>query len=245
MKKSKLTLAIIICTMMMFPPNASAAFWLDIVKEFVVGGIKTIVMPKKVTSLVTEAESKPAPAAKSVPEAPKSSADPTPQDVWEALRKLENVCREIGENIPCSIGEGRGLSTGMARDKAIAKARIEMANTMGTFVTNNAKVDAQSDMDEAGVFKETENYLAKGELKTEQLVVGSQQYMSYTYIDEAGTELNKGKSVYVTTVVMVMNKDLFKQALDDVAKEKPLGEQIIKESKKGIVAILKNVIRKI
>ncbi len=51
--------------------------------------------------------------------------------------------------------------------------------------------------------------------------------------------------MYVTTVVMVINKDLFGKALEDVAKEKPLGEQIIRESKKGVLAIVKNVIKKI
>jgi len=237
MKKSVLAPAILIISMMMFPANASAAFWLDIVKEFVSGGIKTIVMPKKITNPLTAAESKPA------TEAPKSS-EPTPQDIYDALNKLNNVCQDIGKHVPCSIGEGRGLSTGMARDKALAKARIEMASNMGTYVKNNTKVDAQSDMDEAGVFKETENFLTKGELKTEQLVSGAQQYMSYTYIDEAGTELNKGKSVYVTTVVMVMNPEIFSKALGEVSKDKPLSEQIISESKKGIVAILRTAIKK-
>jgi len=242
MKKSILTPAILICSMMILPVNANAVVWLDIVKEFVAGGIKTIVMPKKVTNPVA-AESKP--ATKPASEAPKSGMEPTPENIYEALNKLNNVCMEIGKHVPCSIGEGRGLSTGMARDKALAKARIEMANTMGTYVESNAKVDAQSDMDEAGVFKETENFLTNGKLKTEQFVSGAQQYMSYTYIDEAGTELNKGRSVYVTTVVMVMNPELFSKALEDVSKDKPLSEQIIKESKKGIVSILRTAIKKI
>jgi len=238
MKKPMLMPVILIFSMLLFPSNASA-FWLDIVKEFVAGGIKTIVMPKKVTNPLAAAESKPA------TEAPKSSAEPTSQDIYDALNKLNNVCTEIGKYVPCSIGEGRGLSTGMARDKALAKARIEMANNMGTYVKNNIKVDAQSDMDEAGVFKETENFLTNGELKTEQLVSGAQQYMIYTYIDEAGTELNKGRSVYVTTVVMVMNPEIFSKALGELSKDKPLSEQIIRESKKGIVSILRTTIKKI
>jgi len=239
MKKSMLTPAIIICSMMMIAPNANAAFWLDIVKEFVVGGIKTIVMPQKIKNPLAE----PTPTKITV-EAPKSGADSTAQGIWDALRKLENVCMEIGTKVPCSIGEGRALSTGMARDKALAKARIEIANTMGAYVENNVELGASSD-EEDGVFKEVQNYIQSGKIKTQQLVTGSQQYMSYTYIDEEDTKKNNGKSVYVTTVVMVMNKDLFKQALEDVSKEKPLGEQLIKESKKGIVAIVKNAIKKI
>jgi len=234
MKKSILTPVVIICSMMMLPVNANA-FWLDIVKEFVTGGIKTIMMPKNITTSVAD---------KPVTEAPQSSAQPKPEDIWDALSKLDKVCQEIGKSVPCSIGIGRGLSIEMARDKALAKARIEMANTMGTFVSNNTGVGAQSD-EEDGIFKETATYLAKAELKTEQFVSGAQQYMSYTYIDEAGTELNKGKSVYVTTVVMVMNKELFVRALEEVAKEKPLSQQIIKESKKGVAEIVKTLIKKI
>jgi len=235
MRKRKLTLAILIISMIVFPVNANA-FWLDIVKEFVAGGIKTIVIPKKVTTAV--AESKPA------AETPKSS-EPTPEDIYQALSKLESICnQEFANNIPCSIGIGKGLSVSMSRDKAVAKARIELANIMGTYVKNNAQLDAKSNMDEDGIFKEAEGYLAKSELNTEQLVTGSQQYLSYTYIDEEATQLNKGKTVYVTTVVMVINKELFGKALEDVAKEKPLNEQLIKESKKGVIALVRNVLKK-
>jgi len=240
MKKSKLTPAIIICSMMMLTSNASAALWLDVVKEFVAGGIKTIVMPKSITKPL-EAATK----TTTTTEAPKSSAEPTAQEIWDALGKLNDVCKDMGQKIPCSIGEGRGLSTGMARDKALAKARLEMAASMKTYVKNNTNVDAQSDMDDAGVFKETENFLIKGELKTEQLVTGAQQFMSYTYIDEAGTELNKGRTVYVTTIVMVMNNDVFRRALEEVSKNNSISDQLVKESKKGIVAIVKNAIKKI
>jgi len=240
MKKSMLAPVILIISMMMFPANASAAFWLDIVKEFVAGGIKTIVMPKKITNPLTAAESKPAPAAEN-----KKSSEPTPEDIYQALSKLESICnQEFANNIPCSIGIGKGLSVGMARDKAIAKARVELANTMGTFVKNNAQLDAKSNMDEEGIFKEAEGYIAKSELNTEQLVSGSQQYLSYTYIDEEATQLNKGKTVYATTVVMVINKELFGKGLEDIAKDKPLSEQIIRESKKGVIALVRNVLKK-
>ncbi|MCL1967282.1 MAG: hypothetical protein FWF67_05320 [Fibromonadales bacterium] len=229
-------IAIFVLSLMIFPANANA-FWLDIVKEFVAGGIKAVVMPKKSTTTV--ATSPPTSSAS-------RSSEPTPEDIYQALSKLEAICnQDFANNIPCSIGIGKGLSVAMARDKAVAKARVELANIMGTFVKNNAKLDARSSMDEDGIFKEAENYLAKAELSTEQLVVGAQQYLSYTYIDEEATQLNKGKAVYVTTVVMVINKELFGKALEEVAKEKPLSEQIIKESKKGVLALLRNIIKKI
>jgi len=233
MRSSKTFLAIFVFSLMMFPANANA-FWLDIVKEFVTGGIKAVVMPKKSTTAATVTEP-----------AQKSGEQPTPEDIYQALSKLESICnQDFANNIPCSIGIGKGLSVAMARDKAVAKARVELANTMGTFVKNNAQLDARSSMDEDGVFKEAESYLAKAELSTEQLVAGAKQYLSYTYIDEEATQANKGKTVYVTTVVMVINKELFGKALEEVAKEKPLSEQIINESKKGILALVKNLIKK-
>ncbi len=165
MKKSLFTPAILIFSIIMLPANANA-FWLDIIKEFVVGGIKTVVMPKKIINAPD-------------PEAPKSSSgqqQPTPEDIYQALGKLESICnQDFANNIPCSIGIGKGLSIGMARDKAVAKARVELANTMGTYVKNNAQLDAKSNMDEDGIFKEAEGYLAKSELNTEQLVSGAQQ----------------------------------------------------------------------
>jgi len=231
MKKSALAPAII---MMMLTSNANA-FWLDIVKEFVTGGIKTVVMPKNVASLSAKAESKPA-----------TKAEPSPEDIFGALRKLESLCaQDFADNIPCSIGIGKGLSISMARDKATAKARVEMANIMGTYVKNNANLGAKSDIDEDGIIKEAESYIASAKLTTEQLVSGAQQYLIYTYIDEEATEINKGKPVYVSTVLMVMNKELFKQALEDAGKEKPLSDYVVKESKKGIVAIVKKAIGKI
>ncbi|MDR2594123.1 MAG: hypothetical protein LBC87_05065 [Fibromonadaceae bacterium] len=239
MKKSVLAPAILIISMMMFPANANA-FWLDVVKEFVSGGIKTIVMPKRITTAIAESKSVPATEAKKSGE-----QQPTPEDIYQALSKLESICnQEFANNIPCSIGIGKGLSVGMARDKAVAKARVELANTMGTYVKNNAQLDAKSNMDEEGIFKEAESYLAKSELSTEQFVSGAQQYLSYTYIDEEATQLNKGKTVYVTTVVMVINKELFGKGLEDVGKEKPLSEQIIRESKKGVIALVRNIIKK-
>ncbi|GBU24317.1 hypothetical protein R83H12_00945 [Fibrobacteria bacterium R8-3-H12] len=238
MKKSIFTPAIIVISLMMSPINANAGvFWLDVVKEFVAGGIKTIVMPKNVAKGI-------APATESKP-ASKAEAQPSPEDIFGALSKLESLCaQDFASNIPCSIGIGKGLSISMARDKAIAKARVEMANSMGTYVKNNAALAAASDIDEDGIIKEAESYIASAKLSTEQLVSGAQQYLSYTYIDEEATEINKGRTVYVTTVLMVMNKELFKQALEETGKGKPLSEYVIRESRKGIAAIVKNLMKK-
>jgi len=242
--RNKTSLAIIIFSMMMLQTNANA-FWLDIVKEFVVGGIKTVVMPKKIF------DGKPNPPEPIPPccEENRKSEQPPPEDIFQALRRLESICnQDFANNIPCSIGIGESLSIGMARDKAIAKARVELARTMKAYVETKANIEESSNIeniDENKIFKEAENYLANSKLSAEQLIIGSQAYLSYTYIDEKTTEINNGRTVYVTTVVMVINKGLFGKGLEDVAKGKPLGEQIINESKKGILDIVRNAIKNI
>jgi len=246
MRNRKLTPAIFIISMMMFPASANA-FWLDIVKEFVSGGIKTVVMPKSAKTVASVAESKPT-ATTSAPataEAPKSGTKHTPEEIYEALGRLENICmEEFVRHIPCAVGMEKSFSMGTARDKASAKARLELAKNMGTYIDANTEFSDKSEEDEAGVLKEASAYIAEAKLTTKQLVSGAQQYLSYTYIDEEATEINKGRTVYVTTVVMVLNKELWAKALEDAAKEKPLSEQIIKESKKGVATIIRNVLKK-
>jgi len=241
MKKSILTPAILIISMMMLPANANA-FWLDIVKEFVSGGIKTVVMPKEAK---TATESKPVPTKAATAEAPKSGTSHTPEEIYEALSRLENICmEEFVRHIPCAIGMEKSFSIGTARDKASAKARLELAKNMGTYIDANTEFTDKSEEDEAGVLKEANAYIAEAKLTTKQLVSGAQQYLSYTYIDEEATQTNKGRTVYATTVVMVLNKELWAKALEDAAKEKPLSEQIIRESRKGVATIIGNVLKK-
>ena len=238
MKKSIFTPAILVFSMLMFPASASA-FWLDIVKEFVKGGVKTIVMPKAIKT-ATESKTASSPTA----EAKKTGAH-TPEEVYEALSRLENICmEEFVRYLPCAVGTEKSFSIGTARDKAAAKARLELAKNMGTYIDANTEFSDKSEEDEAGVLKEANAYIAEAKLTTKQLVSGTQQYLSYTYIDEEATEINKGRTVYVTTVVMVLNKELWAKALEDAAKEKPLSEQIIKESRKGVVALVRNVLKK-
>jgi len=247
MKKSMFGSAVLIVSMTMFPMNAQAAFWLDIVKEFVSGGIKTIVMPKsvKATNALTESksENKKASSTGSV-QAPKTNAQPSPEEIFEALQKLEVVCmQDFLEKIPCAIGTGKNFSIGAARQEAIANARVEMANSMGTYVEAQAGLKNTKEEDPDELLKVASSFISEATLTTKQLVTGAQQYLSYTYIDEGATEKN-GRTVYITTVVMVMDKDLFRQALEDAGKD-TLGDKLVKESRKGVVAIIKNVIKKI
>ncbi|MDR0516053.1 MAG: hypothetical protein LBH25_03315 [Fibromonadaceae bacterium] len=245
MKKSMLTPVILICSMLLLHSNANAVGWLDIVKEFVVGGIKTVVMPKSAKSITAVAESKPASNPVATAEAPKTKAQPSPEEIFAALNRLESICmQEFVNYVPCAIGTGKNFSMGSARNEAVANARVELANNMGTYVDYNAGLKESKDEDNEGVLNVANSYIAEAKLTTKQLVIGAQQYLSYTYIDEEATEINKGRTVYITTVVMVMNRELFSKALEDAGKEKPLSEQILKESKKGIVSIVKNFISK-
>jgi len=234
-------LAAIIISMMM-SPSAANAFWLDIVKEFVSGAIKTIAMPKAAKNIIATDESKPAPATS---QAPKSVEQHSPEDIFAALSKLESICmQEFVNNIPCAVGIEKSFSIGTAREKATAKARIELANNMGTYINANARLDAKSEEDGEGVLSEANAYIAEAKLTTRQLVSGAQQYLSYTYIDEEATEINKGRTVYIATVVMVMNKDLFGKALEDVGRDNRIGSQIIKETRKGIAGIVRTAIKR-
>ena len=241
MNKTFLTIAV--CLAMIFPSTATAG-WLEIVRDFISGGIKTVIMPK---AAKLAAESKPATAPEQSP-APKAGtqpAQPSPEDIYDALSRLGSVCMdELAKYVPCAIGIEKSLSIGTAREKATAKARVELARIMGTYIEANTSLDATSEEDEDGVLKEANSYIADAKLSTKELVTGAQQYLSYTYIDEEATQINKGRTVYITTVVMVLNKELLGKALEDAAKGKPIGEQIISESKKGIVAIVKNVLKK-
>ncbi len=244
MKKSTLAPAIIAISMMLSPTAANATFWLDIVKEFVSGGIKTVVMPKTAKSLNAVAESKPA-AKPAAGQAPKTNAQPSPEEIFDALSKLNEVCAlKLNEHIPCAIGEGENFSIGDSREEAVDNAIAGLAKSMGTMVEAESKIDKSKSKDKDGVFKIVSSYIQEKKLTTNQLVSGAQQYLSYTYIDEKLSEVNNQK-VYVTTVVMVMDRELFGKALESEAKGKPLSDQIIDESKKGIIAAVRNVIKKI
>ena len=244
MKKHKLTPAILIFSMMILPANASA-FWLDVVKEFVSGGIKTVVMPKAAKSLSTATTATAAVAESPPATKPSEKQQHSPGDIYDALNKLENICMdELVKYLPCAVGTEKSFSIGTARDKAAAKARLELAKNMGTYIDANTELSDKSEEDEAGVLKEASTYIAESKLTTKQLVSGAQQYLSYTYIDEEATELNKGRTVYLTTVVMVLNKELWTKALEDVSREKALSEQIIRESRRGIATIVRNALKK-
>jgi len=240
MKKSMLTPAIIVISMMMLPVNANA-FWLDIVKEFVSGAIKVMVVPKSAKALSPA----PKPSSNAANEAPKSG-EHRPEDILAALERLNSICgQEFADKVPCAVGIGKNFNMSSAQKEAAANARVELANVMGTYVEANADLDESKAEDNEGVLQVANSYIGSAKLTTKQFVVGAQQYLSYTYIDEEATEINKGRKVYLTTVVMVMNKDLFKKALEEAGKDKPLSEQIIRESRKGVVAVVKNAISKL
>jgi len=246
MAKKTPFLAIIVCLAMFFPSHANAS-WLEIVKDFVIGGIKTVVMPKtaKIAAEIKPASTTQGQSPTPKPDTPKPSTQPAPEDIYDALNRLGSVCmEELARYVPCAVGIEKSFSIGTAREKATAKARVELAKIMGTYIEANTSFDETSEEDEDGVLKEAKSYIADAKLSTKELVTGAQQYLSYTYIDEEATQINKGRTVYITTVVMVLNKELLGKALEDAAKEKPIGEQIIEESKKGVIAIIKNVLKK-
>jgi hypothetical protein len=240
LKINRTSLAAIIFSMMIFQTNANA-FWLDIVKAFVSGAIKVIEMPKSAKTFKPELK----PDKPDAPQAPKPS-EPLPEDIFAALERLNSICgQEFAIYVPCAVGIGKNFNMSSAQKEAAANARVELANIMGTYVEANAELAESKIEDNEGALQVANSYIGNAKLTTKQLVVGAQQYLSYTYIDEEATEINKGRRVYLTTVVMVMNKKLFSEALEEAGKEKPLSEQIIRESRKGIVSVVKDALKRI
>jgi len=234
-----LPIAAIIFSMMVFTTNANAFPFMDIILGFVGNTIKQVVMPKTAKSLNTLTENK------SANKTPKPGEQPTPEDIFAALARLESICMsEFANSIPCGIGSEPSYKVGLAREKARDKAFVEIAKSMGTYVEANAEFRDTSGQDNEDVLREVSTYIANAKLTTKQLVVGAQPYFTYVYIDEEETQKNKGKITYIATTVVVLNKDLFRKALEDVANDRPISEQIIKQSRKGIVDIAKNLLKR-
>jgi len=170
---------------------------------------------------------------------PKTNARPSQEEILNALSRLKNVCaQKLDKQIPCAIGEAKNFSIGDAREEAVDDAIARLAKSMETFI------DKSKNKDTDGVIKTVSSYIQEKKLTINQLVSGAQQYLSYTYIDEHLSNENN-RNVYVTTVVMVMDSKLFSKALENEDKGKPLSEEIINESRKGLISVFRNFIKKI
>ena len=231
MKKSMLSPAIIVISMMIFPANANA-FWLDIIQSLagVVGGV---IKEQAKTSVQKSA----APAKNN---SPSPAAEPaTPESINAALDSLVAACKKISEKVPCAVGRGTGTNPGTALESAQDKAIIAMAKSMGAYVSSNAE-NIQRTLETDDDYKQSEEKITVSKISVEQEVKNTQVYLTYTHKIKKGS-----KELDEVFLVLVMDKALFDRALTETSKGNTLGQQIISESTKSFATFIKdNFIRK-
>ena len=236
MAKKTPILAIIICTMMIFPSTANAN-WLAIVKGIIGGAVGMMQIP--VSKLADEPAPKPAPESASKPN-PKTDSPPTPIEVLDALNKLGIECKNIAsKGIPCVLEGGRGTTPENARRVANRNAIAAMGMAINTYVKGNTDL-IRKQLEEDGIPTDVNEFDEKISLSVNQTVSGAQTFLSYMYIDEDATQ-KSGKKVYVATEVMVLNSEFFEKALEETAAGKSISQQFIDETRKSVAAKLKSI----
>jgi hypothetical protein len=227
MKKTKCLFAAIVCSVMLFPSNALAWGWLEVVKGIAMGIIGQINTSQ--TKPVAVAQAKAEKTAKT--EKPNIPSEPlSPDAVLAALDQLSTQCQNISaQGFPCAIGTGRAKRPEDARRMASSRSIMELGKSMNSFVEGNAqdilKVANDEELTTEGGYEEAMK------LSVNAQVNGSQTYLTYTYVDEID-----GKKEYVVTMLRVFNPALFEKALGEAAEGKPLSQQILDETKKGILS---------
>lgn len=237
--------AVIICSMMIFPSNASAG-WLDIVKG-IVGGVLGA-SPQQIIQQVPQpaqaqqpapAAPAPAPSANQKPAAQASAnAVITDAEIAAALDSLTAVCKKVSSKIPCGVGVGRGGSIGNALEDANEKSIVALARSMSAFTNSNSK-EIYKKIDDDDDFEESTNKTRVTELTVEQEVKGSQTYLTYTHQVKKGNKL-----IYEVMEVRVINVDIFEKALAESAQGKSIGQQLVDESVSGFVSKIKKSLGK-
>ena len=231
MAKKTPFLAIIVCLAMIFPSHANA-FWLDIVKGIIGKVIGVVQIP------VSKLADEPAPEQVSKPGSP-----PTPIEVLDALNKLGNECKVIAsKGIPCVLEGGRGTTPENARRVANRNAIAAMGMAMNTYVKGNTDI-IRKQLQEDDIPTDVNEFDEKISLSVDQTVSGAQTFLTYLYIDDDATK-KSGKKVYVATEVMVLDAELFGKALEETAAGKSISQQFIDETRKGVVAKLKNIFKR-
>nr|AGS53581.1 hypothetical protein [uncultured bacterium contig00070] len=208
----------------MLPSNALAWGWLEIVKGIAGGIIGQINTSQTKEVVVTQAK------ADKTAKAAAPSEPLSPDAVLAALDQLSTQCQNISaQGFPCAIGTGRAKRPEDARKMASSRSIMELGKSMNSFVEGNAqdilKVANDEDLTTEGGYEEAMK------LSVNAQVNGSQTYLTYTYVDEID-----GKKEYVVTMLRVFNPALFETAIGEAAEGKPLSQQILDETKKGILS---------
>jgi len=218
MKKSILTPAIIICTMILSPANANAAFWLDIIQA-ATKGISFIVKetPKGSTANKAQASSPSATTGNSAP-----AIEPTEQELVAAFDSLGRHCREFSkQGLPCGMHTAKStLSPGNALEIANTRADGELAKSVRQIVKSKTEDILKQAEDDEGNSSESTEYRRVLEAVTEQEISGAQTYITYSFV----TKNDKGKSVYNVWVVRVLDVNIFDRALWESSQGKSIGQ---------------------
>jgi len=229
MAKKMPFLAAIICSIMMLTSTANAG-WLDIIK----GIANAFIGGDQKTSLQQSAPNPPPSSAPAPTVAPVPSAPPTQKDTLAALDQLSTVCKNLSsQGFPCAIGEDRGITRGSAAEGATTKAIYAMGQSMSAYVKGNSEA-VRNKIVEDGIPMEQETFNSKMAIEVDNVVNGSQIYMTYTYTEQRERN-GKPITVYVVTEVRILNAALFENALDDISKGKPVSKSIF-EKTRDIVA---------
>jgi hypothetical protein len=222
--------------MMMFPANANA-FWLDIVKSLAAG---IVGVAKEQTQTKTSVQKSAAPTSNTASNpVAEPSVPPTQDEIIAALDRLTTECQNLSaKGLPCAVAEGRGTTRGNALKIANTRSIQEMAKSMNAFVEGSSD-DIFKQIEEDGVPIDRNEFDEKMTLTVKSEVAGSQTYLTYTYTEEKG-----GKTIYIVNELRILNAALFEKALGDVAQGKPISQQILDETKKGIANKIKSLLKK-
>jgi len=227
MKKPILAPAVLIISMMLFPPNASAA-WLtfDIIKGLASGMIGGVIKVMK-NDITTPAKNVAKPDT------------PSDEEILNALDRVETMCGKFADQgLPCAVGEGYSKLTngkGKAKDNALADARKKLGASIETIVSQNrTEIYGQAEnLDENENRKQSEGMTIADTttIRVANVAVrGSQEYFTVLRYD--------GETYYATTIV-VLNTALFEKALEKGVKGEPLSRQFITEGFQVIKEIAK------
>jgi len=218
MKKSILAPAIITCSLLLYPANANAAFWLDIIQA-AAKGISFIVKdtPKGIPANKAQASPPTATTGNAAP-----AVEPTEQELVAAFDSLARHCKEFSrQGLPCGMHTAKStISPGNALEIANTRADGELAKSVKQVVKSKTEDILKQAEDDEGNSSESTEYRRVLEIVTEQEISGAQTYITYSFMSKN----DKGKSVYNVWVVRVLDVNIFDRALAESSQGKSIGQ---------------------
>ncbi len=240
MTKKMSLLALIICTMMMFPSHANAGVWdLFGIVKYVAGKLilPSANSPAKTTLTPDKSGKTAQPPPSEVPSTP-----PTQEEIIAVLDRLTTECKNLStQGFPCAIGEGRGTTRGSAAEEASVKAIYAMGQSMNAFVEGNSEI-VRNKIIEDGIPIEEEVFKSKMAVAVKNAVSGSQIYLTYTYMEQRERN-GKPITVYVVNELRILNPALFENVLEDISKGQPVRKSVFDKIRDTIADGVKSLLK--